>query len=95
MTPEGLKEVSERNPEGISNWKQQEVFLEFPNRMELVCLSNARKLLWLEWRGGGEVKVYCLEKDCTWPGGVWGLFCYNEVTGMGNVSLSLNSTRST
>ena len=54
MTPEGLKEVSERNPEGISNWKQQEVFLEFPNRMELVCLSNARKLLWLEWRGEDE-----------------------------------------
>lgn len=39
LTQEGLKQIFELNPKGISHWKQQ-VFPEFPNRMELAVFEK-------------------------------------------------------
>lgn len=40
LTQEGLKQIFELNPKGISHWKQQQVFHEFPNRMELAVFEK-------------------------------------------------------
>lgn len=40
LTQEGLKQIFELNPTGISHWKQQQVFHEFPNRMELAVFEK-------------------------------------------------------
>lgn len=40
LTQEGLKQIFELNPKGISHWKQQQVFPEFPNRMEVAVFEK-------------------------------------------------------
>lgn len=67
LTQEGLKQIFELNPKGISHWKQQHVFHEFP---------MTGKLLWLEWRRGEKVKGYVCRGDPIELGGRLGLLRY-------------------